>query len=75
MKNVIKERILSNGIVHIPDEILECLHWKAGKEIKLKIEGKRLVIESEQERKKLRIRKEIVDELVENEEFFNSEGI
>ena len=72
----IKEKIRENGDFHIPEAIMEKLKLKSGEEVTLRIEGNRLIVEPEKkERKKLKIRSNIVDELVENEDFFEPEAI
>ncbi len=65
---VVRERIEQNGELRIPGEIM--------KSLKLRVEGGRLIIESERVvGRKLRIGQGIIDELVENEELFEPEGV
>lgn len=52
------------------------LNFKIGDEVILRLKGNRLIVESENSKnKKLKIKQEIVDELVENEDFFTPEAI
>jgi antitoxin component of MazEF toxin-antitoxin module len=70
----IKEKIKQNGDFHIPKAIMERLKLKIGEEVNLRIEGNKLIIEPEKiERKKLKIKSETIDDLVENEELFEPE--
>jgi antitoxin component of MazEF toxin-antitoxin module len=73
---VVRERIEQNGELRIPGEIMESLKLRVGEEVKLRVEGGRLIIESERVvGRKLRIGQGIIDELVENEELFEPEGV
>lgn len=73
---VIKEKIKQNSEVQIPKKIMETLRLRVGEEVKLRVEGNKLIVEPERVvRGKLRIGQEIVDELVENEELFEPEGV
>ena len=76
MDVMIKKKIKKNGDLHIPKAIMKKLKFKIGDEVILRLEGNRLIVESENsKRKKLKIKQEIVDELVENEDFFTPEAI
>ena len=73
---VVRERIEQNGELRIPGEIMKSLKLRVGEEVKLRVEGGRLIIESERVvGRKLRIGQGIIDELVENEELFEPEGV
>jgi len=72
---VVKERIRGEGEIRIPKEMMDDLRLNVGEEIELSIEDDTLVIRPRRMRRKLRIRPEIIDELVEKEEFFEPEWI
>lgn len=66
----VRERIKNKGMVQIPREIMQELRLSEGDEVALRIETSRLVIDPVTARRRMRLRSEIVDELVEREEFF-----
>ena len=70
---VVRERIKNKGMVRIPREIMQELHMSKGDEVALRIEASKLVIGPVTARRRMRLRTEIVDELVEREEFFEPE--
>ena len=70
---VVRERIKSKGMVRIPREIMQELRMSEGDEVALRIEASKLVIDPVTARRRMRLRTEIVDELVEREEFFEPE--
>ncbi len=70
---VIRERIKGKGMIQIPKEIMEKLRLSEGDEIALRIEASKLVIDPVTARRRMRLRTEIVDELVESEESFEPE--
>lgn len=70
---VVKERIKGQGEIRIPKEIMEDLRLNVGEEVELSIEDDMLVIRPRRARRKLQIRPEIIDDLVEKEEFFEPE--
>lgn len=70
---IVKERIRGEGEIRIPKEMMDDLRLNVGEEIELSIEDDMLVIRPRRMRRKLRIRAEIIDELVEKEEFFEPE--
>ena len=72
---VVRERIKGKGMIQIPMEIMEKLRLSEGDEIALRIEASKLVIDPVTARKRMRLRTEIVDELVEREEFFEPEVV
>lgn len=69
----VKERIKGEGEIRIPKEMMENLQLNVGEEVELSIEDDMLVIRRRRARRKLQIRPEIIDELVEQEEFFEPE--
>ena len=69
----VRERIKNKGMIQIPREIMQKLHLSEGDEIALRIEASKLVIDPLTARRRMRLRTEIVDELVEREEFFEPE--
>jgi len=72
----VERTIIQNGIIRIPTEILEQLNLKIGETVELRVQGDALVIKPRKtRRRKLRIRREIVDELVEHEELFEPEAL
>lgn len=71
---IITKKIRQTGDFYIPKNIMERLKFKRGEEVIIKIESNKLIIEPEK-RKKLIIKHEIIDELVENEELFEPEGM
>jgi antitoxin component of MazEF toxin-antitoxin module len=71
----VRERIKGKGMIQIPREIMEKLRLSEGDEIALRIEASRLVIDPVTARRRMRLRTEIVDELVEREEFFEPEVV
>jgi len=70
---VVRERIKNKGMVRIPREIMQELRISEGDEVALRIEASKLVIDPVTARRRMRLRTEIVDELVEREEFFEPE--
>ena len=69
----VRELIRNKGMVRIPREIMQKLRLSEGDEIALRIEASKLVIYPVTARRRMRLRTEIVDELVEREEFFEPE--
>ena len=69
----VRERIKNKGMIQIPREIMKKLHLSEGDEIALRIEASKLVIGPVTARRRMRLRTEIVDELIEHEEFFEPE--
>jgi len=69
----VKERIKSNGSIHVPPQLMKISGFSNGTEVYLKAEESRLVIEPVQSIRRMRLNAEIVDELVEYEELFEPE--
>ncbi|MCL0061847.1 AbrB/MazE/SpoVT family DNA-binding domain-containing protein [Thermodesulfovibrionales bacterium] len=69
----VRGRIKNNGMVQIPRKIMQELRLSEGDEVVLRIEASKLVIDPVTARRRMRLRTEIVDELVEHEEFFEPE--
>jgi antitoxin component of MazEF toxin-antitoxin module len=69
----VRERIESGGTIRVPHHLLEALHVSEGDEIEIRVETSRLVITPVMVRRKLRLRTEIVDEIVRNEESLEPE--
>ena len=72
MKTV-KERIKKDGLIKVPHQLMKISGLSDGSEIYLTAEASKLVIEPVQARKRMPLKAEIVDELVENEELFEPE--
>ena len=73
---VITEKIRTRGNLRVPRVIMEGLHWPPGEEVQLSIAGNRLIVEPlNVQRKRLKIRSDIIDQLVECEEWFQPEGL
>lgn len=72
-EKAIKQRIDKDGVIRIPEDLREELRLRSGQEVELSITGNELVIRSTKERKKIKIKPEIIDQLVEEEEFFAPE--
>lgn len=73
---VITEKIRSRGNLRVPKVIMDRLNWPPGEEVKLSIAGNRLIVEPlNVQRKRLKIKAEIIDQLVEHEEWFQPEGL
>jgi len=76
MDDVTKGTITQDGMIQIPMEVLEQLKLKVGEAVELRVQGDILVIRPKRaKRRKLSIRQEIVDELVEHEELFEPEAM
>jgi len=71
----VRERIKNKGMIQIPKEMMEKLRLSEGDEIALRIEASNIVIGHVTARRRMRLRTEIVDELVEREEFFEPEVV
>jgi len=71
---IIRKKIRKNGDFYIPKKVMKRLKFKNGEELILKIESNKLIIEPGK-KKRLKIRHEIIDELVENEELFEPENM
>ena len=69
----VKERIKNNGFIQVPSQLMKISGLSNGTEVYLKAEESRLVIEPVQSIRRMRLKAEIVDELVENEELFEPE--
>lgn len=69
----VKEKIKEDGEIRIPKEIMRDLQLKVGEEVELSIEDNILFVRPERARKKLQIKPEIIDKLVEEEELFEPE--
>ena len=74
---IVKGKIGEKGTIQVPGKILQSLQLQDGEEVEVRVEGEALVIQRPREqvkgRKKLAIRPEIIDELVEREEQFEPE--
>ena len=70
---IVKERIKNNGFIQVPSQLMKISGLSNGTEVYLKAEESRLVIEPVQSIRRMRLKAEIVDELVENEELFEPE--
>ena len=71
----VRERIKGKGMIKTPREIMEKLRLSEGDEIALRIEASKLVINPVKTRRRMRLGAEIVDELIEREEFFEPEVV
>lgn len=74
---IVKGKIGEKGTIQVPREVLQSLQLQGGEEIEVRVEGEALVIQRRRKqlegRKKLTIKPEIIDELVEREEQFEPE--
>ena len=74
---VVKGKIGEKETIQVPAEVLRSLQLESGEEVEVRVEGGALVIQGRQKqtegRKKVAVRPEIIDELVEQEEQFEPE--
>jgi antitoxin component of MazEF toxin-antitoxin module len=67
------EKVKKGGILTIPRKVLDSIGLTEGDEVFLRKDGRKLMVEPAIQRKRIIINPDIIDELVDHEDFFTPE--